>query len=99
MVDINIKTIVDSKEIEKIKPKLDAIKKMALEPIKFELDEEELKNFEKFKEKHGIGKCKALPDSTGACFTFSFMPTGIGMNTWVKCGCGKKEYITDLENL
>ncbi len=49
--EIKIKIITDPKEQAAIKPELDKIKKAALEPIKFELDKEEIINFEKFKEK------------------------------------------------
>lgn len=99
MNDTKIEVITDPEEIKKIQPELNKIKEAALFPIKFELSETEIKNFNKFKEKHGIGICDAFPDFSGACFSFIFMPTGLGMNTWVECSCGAKEYITDLSNI
>ena len=95
MDNIKIEVITGPKEQEKFQSKLDKIKKAALFPIKFELNETEIKNFEKFKGKHGNGICNAFPDSTGACFSFTFMPSGLGMNIWVECSCGAKEYIAD----
>ena len=91
--------ITEKIEQEKIQPELDELKRKALYPTVFKLDKAEINAIDKFAEKHGIGKCAAFPDSTGACFTYSFMPTGIGMNTWIECSCGEKKYITDLSHL
>ena len=97
--DIDIDVITNSKKLKEIQLELDRIKKAALFPTVFKLDEMQIKNFQKFSENHGIGKCNAFPDFTGACFTFSFMPSGLDINVWVKCSCGAKKYITDLSYL
>lgn len=96
--NIKIETITDPKKIAEIQPELDKLKQECLLP-KFELNEIEKENFLEFCKTHGPRICKAEIYSTGECFTFSFMPTGIGVCKWVTCSCGVRKDITDLSDL
>ena len=96
--DIKIEVITDSKEQEKIQPELDRIKEAALQPIKFELNEVEIKSFKKFTEKHGPGICEAPKYIGGECFVFCFTPSGYCDTVKVTCSCGAEKDITDPEN-
>jgi len=74
---------------------MEEIKNECLFPIKFELNEQQVTSFNEFKKNHGPDKCLEPPyDCTGANFVFSFMPTGLGDNVWVTCGCGAKHDLT-----
>ena len=66
--------------------------------MNFELTGEEETKYKKWIAKHDK-KCplKNHEGAIGGRLTFSFTPTGLGLITEVRCGCGGKINLTDCE--
>jgi hypothetical protein len=65
------------------------------EQISFSLTEKESMAVRKFKKKHK--KClDVFHDLSGAQFTYSFMPTGLGTVISVECSCGERLSMGDF---
>ena len=62
-----------------------------LKPIVFSItDQNDLQKIHDFQEEHLKSCRKQFPDFTGAMFTYSAIPTGLGTLYAVKCPCGKE---------
>ena len=62
----------------------------------FELNENEIKKFHKWKIKHNKNCSIKNAGAIGGKFTFSFTPTGLGCITKITCGCGKEIVVTNF---
>lgn len=65
--------------------------------IRFNLDINELSKLEQWDNDH---KCelKEYSGAIGGRLTFSFTPTGLGVVTKVKCGCGEEIDLTEYND-
>jgi hypothetical protein len=65
--------------------------------MKFELPEEKLEEFEKWRKEH---ECPYANNqgAIGGRLTYNFTPTSLGVICKVKCACGKEFDATDYED-
>ena len=67
----------------------------------FELNEKDIKEFNEWKKEHDKTCELAKPGATGAIgggLTYCFTPTGLGVITVIKCGCGEELNLTHSED-
>ena len=72
------------------------MKSPAKKNLRFELNDNEMKNLEKFDQHRCAFKKPFACGAAGGRLTFSFVGTGIGTLVTVKCACGKEKDITDI---
>jgi len=64
--------------------------------MKFQLDNEQFKNYIEWDKKHQC-KLKNNIGAIGGRLTFSFTPTGLGVIIKVKCACGEELDLSNYE--
>ena len=66
--------------------------------MEFSLSKEEEIKYLKWLKKHNKKCPNVYVGAIGGRITFSFTPTGLGPITTIKCECGEKLDLTEIEN-